>query len=254
MCGTHVSEAAGPDRASGAGCGQGPSDARALRWTQEHVRRVVGVRRAAQQPQARRTASVLCSCSWTGSEPSAPLSPLCICSLCSAAASRFCEVASSACWLLKLTISAPYFFCSSLSCALACASESCSMLLITKVGSATLRGFTAPPAPGACGGAFALGFLAFGFLAGVALLELAGLATGAESGRIGRGEDGRAIGLARGFSIVTRPQRTSSPRVREERRAHSRAVGCAGAPGVAGDESDGTHPVLNLASREGVSK
>ena len=85
------------------------------------------------------------------------------------------------------------------------------MLLITKVGSATLRGFTAPPAPGACGGAFALGFLAFGFLAGVALLELAGLATGAESGRIGRGEDGRAIGLARGFSIVTRPQRPSSP-------------------------------------------
>ena len=78
------------------------------------------------------------------------------------------------------------------------------MLLITKVGSPTLLGLTALPALGACGGAFALGFLAFGFLAGAALLELAGLAAGAESGRIGRGEDGRAIGLARGFSIVFR--------------------------------------------------
>ena len=78
------------------------------------------------------------------------------------------------------------------------------MLLITKVGSATLLGLTALPALGACGGTFALGFLAFGFLAGAALLELAGLAAGAESGRIGRGEDGRAIGLARGFSIAFR--------------------------------------------------
>ena len=78
------------------------------------------------------------------------------------------------------------------------------MLLITKVGSPTLLGLTALPALGACGGAFALGFLAFGFLAGAALLELAGLAAGAESGRIGRGEDGLAIGLARGFSIVFR--------------------------------------------------
>ena len=76
------------------------------------------------------------------------------------------------------------------------------MLLITKVGSPTLLGLTALPALGACGGAFALGFFAFGFLAGAALLDLAGLAAGAESGRIGRGEDGRAIGLARGFSIV----------------------------------------------------
>ena len=84
------------------------------------------------------------------------------------------------------------------------------MLLITKVGSPTLLGLTALPALGACGGAFALGFLAFGFLAGAALLELAGLAAGAESGRIGRGEDGRAIGLARGFSIVFRGERAQS--------------------------------------------
>ena len=71
------------------------------------------------------------------------------------------------------------------------------MLLITKVGSPSL-GLRAS-ALGACGGAF--GFLGFSFLTVLsALLELAGLAAGAESGRAGRGEEGRAIGFARGLS------------------------------------------------------
>ena len=115
------------------------------------------------------------------------------------------------------------------------------MLLITKVGSPTL-GLRAP-ALGACGGAF--GFLAFGFLAVAALLELAGLAAGAESGRIGRGEAGRAIGLAVGLVDMDKGLDPTSKgevekkrltpqgcRVRVRMRVRVRVRGAAGAPMV----------------------
>ena len=75
------------------------------------------------------------------------------------------------------------------------------MLLITTVGSPTVGLSAAAAAPGAWGGAF--GFLAFGFFSFLsAELELAGLALGAESGRKARGDEGRAIGLARGVDDI----------------------------------------------------